>query len=88
MLVGKISPLVKYSVILFCSNFDQNCIKHQHWTPPLVERDEVEEHMCAPEDPHAASTQSPWESYKEVKFPYSFIQKFCSLKRVKSGGHY
>ena len=54
--------------------------------PPLVKRDKVEEHMCDPEDPHVASTQSPPESYKEVKFPYSFIQEFCSLKWVKSGG--
>ena len=62
------SPLVKCSVILFCSNYDWHFRKHWWWMSPLVKRDEVEEHMCDPEDPCAASTQSPQESYKEVKF--------------------
>ena len=55
------SPFVKCSVILFCSNYDQHFRKQ--WSPPLAEIDDVEEHMCDPEDPHAASTQSPQGSY-------------------------
>ena len=53
----------------------------------LVERDPVEEHICALEDPKAIRTQSPQENYDEVKISihYSLIQILFSLKRVESG---
>ena len=57
MLVGKMSPFVKCSVILFCSNYDWHFRKW--WSPHNVEIDDVEENMCDAEDLHATCTWSP-----------------------------
>ena len=43
---------VKCSVILYCSYYDWHFKKW--WLPPNIEIDDVEEHMCDPEDLHAA----------------------------------
>ena len=44
----EMSAFVKCSVILFCSNCDWHFRKW--WSPPYIKVEDVEEHMCDPED--------------------------------------